>query len=91
MLNRPVEVKICDFCKSEVSSLTKCVICKRDMCFLDGGCAHTSYKIGEVYRYADGERIIGYVCKECAEKRTSLTIGELLDGVLSDKPVPTCA
>ncbi len=80
---RPVEVKICDFCNKEVPCVSKCVVCQRDMCG-DGGChAHAAYSL-EIYRYENEKRICSaHVCKECAQKRTNLTIGALLDGILT--------
>lgn len=86
--DRPVKVKICDFCGEEVGNLSKCVICKRDMCNAGTG-KHSSYSLG-IYRYADANRICsGHICKECAGKKTDLPIGELLDGMFGDSPVPT--
>ena len=85
--NRPVDVKICDMCGEEVSHLSKCIVCKKDMCNGKMGKKHTAFSL-EIYRYADAERICsGLVCHECSVKKTELTIGELLNGMLSKAPV----
>ena len=87
-VKKDVPVNICDFCNDEVSALMKCVICKRDMCNAGMG-KHTSHTL-EVHSYKFGSSIpSAHICKECAEKRTSLTIGQLLDAMFGDSPVPT--
>ena len=87
--NRPVDVKYCDICQEETGHLSKCLVCKRDICATDGGKKHSAYSL-DIYRYRDGSRISsGLICKECAEKSTNMSICRLLDGMLSDSPVPT--
>ena len=85
---RDVPVKTCDFCHEEVRNLDKCVICKRDMCNAGVG-KHSSHSL-EVYSYKSQNKICSaYVCTDCAEKKTDLTIGQLLDGMFGESPVPT--
>lgn len=86
--DRPVKVKICDFCGEEVDGLSKCFICKRDMCNA-GLDKHASHTLG-VYSFGLQNTICSaYVCKECAEKKIDLTIGQMLDGMFGESPVPT--
>lgn len=85
---RDVKVKICDFDGREVGDLSKCVICKRDMCNAGTG-KHTSHSL-EVYSFKLENKICSaYVCKECAGKKTDLTIGQFLDDMFGESPVPT--
>jgi hypothetical protein len=85
---RDVNVNICDLCHQEVGSLSKCVICKRDMCNA-GTSKHTSHTL-DVYSFKLENNICSaHVCNECAEKKTDLTIGQLLDGMFAESPVST--
>jgi hypothetical protein len=89
--NRTVEVKICDLCGEETQYISKCAACKRDMCNEKGNTKHCAYSL-EIYRYSDGERTnstTGGICKECIGKKTDLTLKQLFDALMSDKPVPT--
>src|ERR1035437_10125869 len=86
---RDVKVKICDFCNKEVSSLSKCVICKRDMCNADFGRKHAAHLL-EVYSFKLENKVCSaHICKECADRKTDLTIGQLLDCILGEAPVST--
>ncbi|MBU1255763.1 hypothetical protein KKH35_02740 [Patescibacteria group bacterium] len=83
---RNVEVKYCDFCKEETGHLDRCAVCKKEMCNKDGNKAHTAYST-EIYRYKDGQRLVGYgnnICKDCAGETFDGTIQELLDGMMSE-------
>ena len=87
---RDVEVKLCDYCRDETEHLDRCAVCKREMCLKDGGVAHSAFSV-ELYKYGTGQRLKGYgslVCRDCAEKKFDGTIGELLDGMMTEKPVP---
>ena len=90
--NSSTDVVYCDFCGNETKHGSKCIICKRDMCMgmYDDGEKHAAYNL-EIYRYQDSNRIVGHVCKECAAKKSDLTIGQLLDGMFGESPVPTIA
>ena len=86
---RDVKVKICAFCNKEGGSLYKCLICRRDMCNAGIGQKHTAYSL-EVYSFKLEKRLCSaHICKECADRKTDLTIGQLLDGMFGESPVPT--
>lgn len=88
MLDRPTKVVFCDLCGQEAKSHSKCAICKRDMCMGDVK-KHVAYAL-EIYRYVDGNRnVSAYICKECAAKKTDLTIGQLLDDMFGESSLQT--
>ena len=83
---REVEVQSCDVCQTEVTHLTQCAICKRDLCSGDGGSKHFAWSV-EIFRYRDSNRGNLHTCKDCNERKTSLSIGELLDAMLGREPI----
>ena len=90
MEERKVEVLYCDDCGKETKQLEECAICKREMCTKDGGAVHFAFST-ELYRFDDGQRLRGYgsyICHDCAGKKFDVTIGELLNGMMTEKPVP---
>jgi len=88
--SRLVTVKFCDFCGNESTHLKKCAICKKDMCGENGNAKHCAYSVQDIYRYNDAARNVDRgICKECAGKKTNLTIGQLLDAMMGKSPVPT--
>ncbi len=88
MKKREVEVKYCDFCKEEVDSLGECAVCKREMCNKEGGAAHSAFSI-EIYRHADGRRLISKICRVCATAEFRGVIQQLFNGMMSEDPVTT--
>ncbi len=83
---RVVEVKYCDFCEEETNNLNQCAVCKREMCSKEGGAVHSAFDI-DLYRHADGRRLISHVCKECATAKFTGVIHEFFDGMMSEDPV----
>ena len=86
---RGVEVKYCDFCEKEANHLDRCAVCKKEMCIKDGGKFHKAYSM-EIYRYKDGQRLVGYgnnICEDCAGETFNGTVQEFFDGMMSEIPV----
>ena len=82
-INKPVEVVTCDFCKEKIpdgyKNIIQCVICGRDMCEPN---KHAAYSIfTRVHRYKDRAELFRpkYICIECAEKKKSSEISNLLE------------
>ncbi len=89
MENREVEVKYCDFCGEETQYLSRCAICKREMCNKDAGAFHSAFSV-EIYRYEDGHRLVGdgsKICNNCAEKKFDGTIRDFINGMIDKDPV----
>ncbi|MBI4088656.1 hypothetical protein HY415_01015 [Candidatus Kaiserbacteria bacterium] len=74
-------VMYCDLCGKEAQHLSKCAVCKREMCSEDGMKFHAAYAL-ELYRYDDANRLNIHVCKTCADMKVNLTICQLLDGMM---------
>ena len=82
-INKPVEVVTCDFCEEEEEitidqGIIQCAICERDMCEPN---KHAAYSITtRVHRYKDRAELMRskYICVECAEKKKSSEILNLL-------------
>ena len=84
---RIIAVKYCDFCGKEKQHLSRCVVCKKEMCNENGGKAHAVYGI-ELYRYSDGQRLISSpICTTCGDMNIIITISQLLDGMMKETPV----
>jgi len=86
VVEKPVEVIICDFCEQETGSSQRCLICGRDACWC---CAEEQmpFRISDIWRRKDVERnIIGYVCKDCSELRGR--IKEILDKLVDSQYYP---
>ena len=83
---RVVAVKYCDFCGKETQHLSKCAVCKKEMCSEDGMKAHAAYSL-ELYRYGDANRLNIHVCKTCGDMNIIITISQLLDGMMKETPV----
>jgi len=85
--NRAVVVKYCDFCGKESKSLSKCAVCKKEMCSEGGGKTHAAYSV-EIYRYSDAQRIVSTrVCKKCSVGTFDLSIGAFFDEMMRHTPV----
>ena len=84
--NRPVEVFRCDGCHEESKHSAECAVCKKEYCPADGYKRHFSYSI-ELYRYADGRKLISHVCTGCNATHPNLSIQQLFDAMLSGRPV----
>jgi len=84
--SREVVVKYCDFCGEESKNLTKCAICKKEMCNKDGMKAHADFSI-ELYRYSDDARLVsGHICKDCGKKEIPATVQELMNEMIGFTP-----
>ncbi len=86
---REVEVKCCDICGEETASLDRCAICKRDLCFGEGGARHSAFA-EKIYRYGDGMRLEGpnsKVCHDCAGKKFDGTLRDLFNEMMGVMPV----
>ncbi|MDE2021962.1 MAG: hypothetical protein KGI71_03605 [Patescibacteria group bacterium] len=83
--NRPVTVFHCDGCGEEASYNESCAMCHKEYCMEEGGKRHFAYSI-EIYRYADAQRRLAYVCTTCADEKPDLTVKELLDNALQTVP-----
>lgn len=86
MVARVVAVKYCDFCAEESEHLSKCAICKKEMCSKEGMKAHTAYSV-DIYRYADGARLISHVCKGCSATVFKFAIQALFNDMMGEAPV----
>jgi hypothetical protein len=73
---REIEVEICDYCGREITYYNKCVSCGRTGCTSSWmkETDHWEYSI-EIYRYRDGNKLIGHICKECKD------VVKVLDGL----------
>ena len=85
---RDVEVEICDFCGEETKHLSRCVICKREMCSKGGGKVHAAFSV-KIYKYDnDGRLEHSHICRDCSAKELhGITIQALLDGMMGKDPV----
>jgi len=88
VIEKPVEIIICDFCEQEAKYSQRCIICGRDACYLPEKqcCAEEQmlFRIEDIWRESDKKRNpIGYVCKDCSELRGR--IKEILDKLVDSK------
>jgi len=86
VVEKRVEVTICDFCEQKVMYSERCLICGRDACWC---CAEQQmlFKISDIWRRNDGKwNITGYVCKDCSKLRG--TIKEILDKLVDSQYYP---
>ncbi len=85
---RPVQVFQCDdpACGAETAHYQDCALCKLGFCMADGGQKHFAYHL-EVYRYGMVDCLYPYICKTCAGKGSNLSIDQLVNLMMSGRPV----
>jgi len=91
IVEKPIEVIICDFCGEEAKYSERCIVCGKDACYCPNKpcCAEEQMLFGikDVWRRSDKKQNpIGYVCKDCSERKG--TIKEILDELVDSHNYP---